>query len=84
MCKIVKEKVPFPFQDLPGELPPPGVVGDLVVHVSGTWTFETVEGREALSYFVHYTEGHPVVEVEFSGEVPEGMTSQYTEEYPRI
>ncbi len=71
MCKIVKEKITFPFPDLPGTLPPPGVVGELVIHASGTWTFTTVEGHEALSYFVHYTEGHPVVEVEFSGEVPD-------------
>ena len=86
MCRIVKEKVEFPFPDLPGTLPAPGVVGELVIHNNGMWTFETVEGREALSYFIHYPAGggDPVVEVEFSGEVPEGVTSQYTEEYPRL
>ena len=78
MCKIVKEGIAFPFPDLSGTLPPDGVMGDLVIHVNGTWTFETIDDREALSYFVHYPEGsgNPVVDVEYYWEVSEGMTSQ--------
>ncbi len=66
----ISEGTEFPFQYLTGELPPVGTVGTLTIHRDGQWTFETIEGLEAIAYFIVYDGGTPVVSWEFLGEIP--------------
>lgn len=66
MCLILKEEVAFPFPELPGA---PGGLGEITIHASGAWHFDTVEGRFAVSYFVFYEDGIPKVGVDYRGEM---------------